>query len=496
MPEWGIAMFVIGLLLAARDMAKTVLEVRRSRREAAVYDNHPQKVRIERYAASFQALADTFYRMPGKKERMTRTQAEWILKKQRERICSKCQKKDWCWSQYKTLTTQQFRELLRALAEEPGEQQERAKSDWIAHCLSGAKFVEQLSEEYTKVRREMIWNNRLIENRLAVAEQLSEVARIMTHTAEDIYSLNSVPGELEERVAKKLKKNGIQVQKMWLQEKPGEHLQLFLTMRAEKDCAVTLRGLEEYLSELCGTRLKAVREGSFIPGKEYRTVGFREDTVFQVLHGAAKVTKEEESISGDNYGVLSEEGKFVLCLSDGMGSGLAASQESETVVELFEKFMQAGFSGETAARLINSALVLRQGEEMFSTVDLCMIDLYSGMCRFLKAGAAVTFIRRDRWVETISSTSMAAGLVQQLDFDTTVRKLYDGDCIVMVTDGVTDALEFGQEEERLKELILQISAQEPREFARELLEGVLRLGGFRARDDMTVLVLRVWNRQR
>ena len=77
-------------------------------------------------------------------------------------------------------------------------------------------------------------------------------------------------------------------------------------------------------------------------------------------------------------------------------------------------------------------------------MDLCSIDLYSGVCSFLKAGAAATFIRRDTWVESIVSTSLAAGLMQQMDFDTASRKLYDGDYLIMVTDGVLDALEFGR----------------------------------------------------
>ena len=84
---------------------------------------------------------------------------------------------------------------------------------------------------------------------------------------------------------------------------------------------------------------------------------------------------------------------------------------------------------------------------MFSSVDVCSLDLYSGICEFVKAGAATTFIRRSNWVETITSTSMAAGLVQQLDFEKTSKKLYDGDYLVMVTDGVLDALPVKQEEE-------------------------------------------------
>ena len=66
MPEWIIAMFLIGALLSAGDMAKIFLEARRSRREAAVYDNHPQKLQMEHYADSFRVLAESFYQMPSK----------------------------------------------------------------------------------------------------------------------------------------------------------------------------------------------------------------------------------------------------------------------------------------------------------------------------------------------------------------------------------------------------------------------------------------------
>lgn len=494
MPEWVVAMFMIGLVLVVRDMAKTVFEARRSRREVAVYDNHPQKVRMERYADSFQSLADTFYRMPRKREHLTRNQVEQILDGQREKLCERCQKASWCWEQYYHLTTQQCMEILEAFASGDEQQQDLAKSDWISHCLSGARFLELLYTEYAKVRQNIIWNNKLIENRLAVAEQLNEVARIMNSTAQDIYSLNSVPEELEEKVKKKLRRNGVIVQKMWLQEKPQEHLQIYMTMRAKKGCQMTLHRIAELLSELCDARMVAVRDGAAVLNQELQTVLFMEDTGFQVLHGSARVTKDDESISGDNYGCIYEDGRFILCLSDGMGSGLDANRESETVVELFEQFLRSGFSRETAARMINSALVLQRGDGMFSTVDLCSIDLYSGVCSFLKAGAAATFIRRDTWVESIVSTSLAAGLMQQMDFDTASRKLYDGDYLIMVTDGVLDALEFGREEEVMKELILEISAQEPKEFARELLEHVLRLGGYRAKDDMTVLAARIWRK--
>ena len=111
--------------------------------------------------------------------------------------------------------------------------------------------------------------------------------------------------------------------------------------------------------------------------------------------------------------------------------------------------MESGFSQETAAKMVNSALVLKDQEGMFSTVDICAVDLYTGICNFLKAGAASTFIKRDHWVESITSESLAAGLVQQIDFETASRKLYHGDYLIMMTDGVLDALPSQKEEETM-----------------------------------------------
>lgn len=144
--------------------------------------------------------------------------------------------------------------------------------------------------------------------------------------------------------------------------------------------------------------------------------------------------------------------------------------------------------------MINSAMVQNGREGMFSTLDLCAIDLYTGICSFLKAGAAATFIKRDHWVEVISSESLAAGLVQQLDFDIVSKKLYHGDFVIMMSDGVLDALPMEREEETMKEIIMEIQERAPKEISRGILERVLGYSDYCAKDDMTVLVAAIWKK--
>ena len=265
-------------------------------------------------------------------------------------------------------------------------------------------------------------------------------------------------------------------------------------MRTRGGQCVTMREVARHLSQVCGCAMAPSRDSRAVLNSELRTVLFTEDVNYKVLYGVARVTKERETVSGDNYACACTDEQFVMCLSDGMGSGIEASRESEAVVELLEEFVTSGFSRETAARMVNSALVLQRGDGMFSSVDVCSLDLYTGICEFLKAGAATTFIRRSGWVETITSASLAAGLVQQLDFEKTSKKLYDGDYLVMVTDGVLDALPQEAQEETMKEIILQAQEEMPRELGRYILEKVLSYSNYRAMDDMTVLVAGMWKK--
>ena len=200
--------------------------------------------------------------------------------------------------------------------------------------------------------------------------------------------------------------------------------------------------------------------------------------------------KGKERVSGDNFSLrYCREGQFIGALSDGMGSGLTAYRESELVIDLLEQFLEAGFSKETAVRMINSALILRSDAQVFSTIDIASLDLYTGVCDFLKVGASTTFIRRENWVETISSTSLPAGVFHKLEPDCTGKKLYDGDRVIMVTDGVMDALPAAHQESLMKDIIMEHDTGNPAELASYILGRVRQYREKEPSDDMTVLVM-------
>ena len=489
------AMFVIGILLILRDMAKIIFWERRRKKEALQFDAGPQREQMEKYARSFQRLASTFYDMPVRREGFSPQETERMLRETEETVCSRCAGREECWRRKRCRSRELGENLIRAMEMAEPEVITAAQGDWFDMCRNGARFLEELKHIFVRERQNLIWNNRLIEGRLAVAEQLGEISRIMQQVANNIYNITLAPAEQEEQVRKVLARKQVLVKQMWMLEKAQGKLRFFLTLRARSGQCVTIREVTRILSGVFECPIAAARESRVVLSRDYTTILFQEDVHFQVLTGVARITREAESVSGDNYLCSDEGDSYLLCLSDGCGSGMEACRESENVVELLELFLSSGFSRETAARMVNSALVLQRSEGMFSTVDICSLDLYTGICEFLKAGAASTFIRRDHWVETVSSTSLAAGLVQELDFESTTKKLYDGDYLIMVTDGVLDALPEENAEEVMKEFIMENTSTSPREMGRTLLERVMGCSGYRAADDMTVLVAGIWKKQ-
>ena len=163
------------------------------------------------------------------------------------------------------------------------------------------------------------------------------------------------------------------------------------------------------------------------------------------------------------------------------------------VIEMLEELLQAGFPKETAISMMNTALVMGREEVLFSTMDMSLFDLYTGKCEFIKAGAAPTFIRRKDKIEHIYSESLPLGVVQNQKLECVTKELKPGDVVVMVTDGVLDALPAGEQEKILDLLIQGTPIENPNELAHYLLEKVLELGKNPPEDDMTVLVAGIWN---
>lgn len=209
--------------------------------------------------------------------------------------------------------------------------------------------------------------------------------------------------------------------------------------------------------------------------------------------GVARVPKDQKLVSGDSYlhRQIGDD-RLALVLSDGMGAGMRAAAESRVTVNLLEKLLELGFDETTAIRSVNQMLLLRPSDEVFSTLDLALIGLRDGSARFIKIGAAPTFIRRGKDVEVIRAGTLPMGILNEPEIKVTRRMLQRGDVVVMVTDGVIQAWDqITAGEEWVRGFLSNLDRTEPRHIAAGLLQGAMRRSPRGVRDDMTVMVLKM-----
>ena len=183
-------------------------------------------------------------------------------------------------------------------------------------------------------------------------------------------------------------------------------------------------------------------------------------------------------------------GELLMALSDVMGSGTSAFDDSKNVIELLEQMSEAGFSQTSAIRLINSLYMSDQEFENYATLDISLINLYKGECSFLKNGAVGTYVLNQGKMYCIEGQSLPMGVVSDAEPYIGKMSLYPGDYVIMMTDGVADM--FSQERYNLEKFIKQIEIVNPGDMAQAIVDEAVSRNKGAVSDDMSVIVAGVW----
>lgn len=342
-------------------------------------------------------------------------------------------------------------------------------------------------------RQEYLWKKKICESKGLMADHLKEMAFIMSDVAKETYRYRPMGERKYKKIARALKEAGIILKRIFVVENDDGHLEMGLMMKTQRMGRVIVADVADMLSVEMNIRIRPSKNELLFMAKEWKTYHFLEEPAFYILTGIAKAVKETEKISGDNYSFFEiEQGRVAAILSDGMGSGENACEESGKVIEMMERFMEAGFRKEMAVQIINGALSAREQEQDMSTLDICELNLYTGGCDFIKVGAACTYIKRGNMVDRLSAENLPLGIFGQIEPEVVHRQLQDGDYVIMLSDGILDAVSQGAGEEFLPEVIGRISNANPDEIANQIIGYCIRQSRGHVRDDMTVLVIGIW----
>ena len=356
-----------------------------------------------------------------------------------------------------------------------------------------ARSYDEEFEPEQENRETVLMERRLWENRQVISGHLTEMAKIMTEAASEVLVFWPMEGKKRRRLVQALAEEGIEVEgPCYLPREDGRQA-IVLTMHTRRGAKVSAEDAADMISVLLDRRLAPSVTSPSVVETAPQSFVLEEEAAFLVLTGFSRAVKEGESVSGDNYAVVeAEKGRVTVMLSDGTGSGEKAGRDSERVLDLMEKMLEAGYGVDAAINLVNTPLFASGRDANQPTLDICDIDLYQGSCQLRKIGGAATFLKRGQEVEQLMTGNLPLGIFGQVEAQPLYRQLQDGDYLIMVSDGVVDAFGGEDYENTIMSIIAGLQEHNPGELSDRLMQIAIHSSAGRIYDDMTIGVIGIW----
>jgi len=448
--------------------------------------------RLKEISDVFKELAVSMSAGLTAKEYFSQLDAAEIMEKVVKDTCQSCGMYNSCWKK-EFYTT--YQKMFAALSKiERGDfREEDKKHRIIDKCLFPEKVWDRLKHHYDIYRYTLVWKKKISNSRYALSHQMEETGKLIGDLANRFSADVEFDSGLEEEIMVAMDKLGIQLDHVTV-IKGKDSIEIDIR---HKNCGGKRECISKIIPEIrriTGKHfVKSDASCSFSVG-DGCLLKLREAYKYSIVTGIARKQKQASSVSGDNYSLMElKDGKFFMILSDGMGSGPMAAMESGMAVNLIEKFLAAGYDQNTALEAVNSLLLIRSDNDNYATVDMTIINQYTGEVEFLKVGAVSTFIKYKDRVDVIRNSSLPAGILDKIDVEFNRRKVGDGDFVVMITDGVLEANDKDLDKEKwLEEIIYNIDTRNPKKMADIIMEKCLEKSKGQTSDDMTVLVAKIW----
>lgn len=254
-----------------------------------------------------------------------------------------------------------------------------------------------------------------------------------------------------------------------------------------------IANIADLISKNLGTRVTLQRERIDEEAKEYYQIYSSQDK-FVLQVGSSKITKEGSKVSGDcSLQIKLADGKYLLALADGMGTGEKARECSRITLRLMKQMLSAGFDKEESISMINSRINLLGTTERYSSLDVSILDLYDGKLEILKNGACNTYIKNKKSMKKIESKNLPIGIVNKVELQVETLDINDGDIIVMCTDGILDSKEDNPE--WIEDFLKNISTNNVQKISDLLLAEAVDNSYGIVRDDMSIIVSKIVKRK-
>lgn len=363
------------------------------------------------------------------------------------------------------------------------------------------QVVKAINYTYKINKLNFMWKQKMKDSKKNISNQLEGVSKVIEDLADEITPKENKTHWQEEKIKTGLLQRQIVVEQVCMtKEKSGRTVvEIFTPCCEEMDnpnCDIPK--MEKLISKIL--------EQKMVVQKQYCAIKTKEDTCrylfvsqdkYTLQIGVAKATKARASVSGDSsIQTKLEDGKYLIAISDGMGSGQEAKKSSSLAIKMLGQMLTSGFDKDTSVKLINSTMVANTEEEMYATLDIAILDLFAGTIEFIKNGACPTYAKTGKTVQLIKSLSLPTGILNDIDLTVYDKDMEEDEILVMCSDGIIESNgEYANKELWVKYLLEDIRMDNVQKIADIILTEAIDNNFGVAKDDMTVIVMRFMKNQ-
>ena len=353
------------------------------------------------------------------------------------------------------------------------------------------EIVRTINMSYRISKSDFIWRKKVEQNNANMEKQLNGVSKAIQNMAKDIQKELEL-GEKYEKENKEiieiLKQKDINIEDISISKEDRYIVDIYLNEILE---TLKINTIEKVLTKVLkenivlNDEVSVGKKLSFISGDKY-----------VMAIGSGETIKSKSQVSGDSIlNIRLKDGKYLVAISDGMGSGQEAKKSSTQALRMLENLLLSGFDKNTSLELINTSLI-NQNSEVFSTLDIAIIDLYKGTIEFIKSGACPTYIKNKKKVQIIKSNTLPAGIIDVNDVQTFDKDISTGDIMLMCSDGILDSnVEYKNKELWIKYLLEDIETNNTQKIADLILSEAIDNNYGIPKDDMSIIVCKFMKKE-
>ena len=357
------------------------------------------------------------------------------------KVCANCKFGNRCWKQEYKLREKSFRQCEK-LIEKDGDKTAEIMQILNEFCIKPDAVIDELKIAIEIKRIEKICDAKIAECRSMVVRQFGEMGKISSKIADGIKMATNYDMEMEKRIFEALTRNEIYVHDVIVINNLNEMPEITLYSKKQLN--------SEIISKMVGVLSKEVNRKmqlySVAAGKKknaMQEVKFTVKPEIKVFHGFKSLPANNNDICGDSYCFTElQDGRSFVIISDGMGTGAYAAEQSESVIRIMELYIKSGVEISSAVSTVNMLLTTKGEELTTASIDVCCIDKYNKTAGFVKMGAAPSLIVGTKNIKTIEINRPPAGIsadIEEISCKMCECDITEDIAIVMFTDGVYDA---------------------------------------------------------